>query len=323
MAALVSAWADVAFLLALDIHRRLSRALSAFPLCVVLGEDAARRKQNVWGGPVSCRGRAGGTLRTSSIGAVVGALLTTSASGGAWTMNTGEAQIISNVTLSHALWSYANSGSPAAPSTFAKLWTSTTVEYGLTNSLTLNVEGEYARAETASGGGPLQQASDFAYGGGLRYRLLNSQFGVLSAQATYKSAGAFDLSVSANDAGARQAEFRLLYGTNFKLLGKDGFVDVEAGERWLSGSRPDETPLDLTAGLHITPRNMVLLQNFNIIAGDDGRPPFGYYRIHKIALSWVTGPWHHLSFQTGGFFSPAGQNSLVETGAFVAIWADF
>lgn len=103
----------------------------------------------------------------------------------------------------------------------------------------------------------------------------------------------------------------------------DGFLDVEAGERWLSGARPNETPIDLTAGLHITPHNMLLLQNFNIIAGDDARPPFGYYRIHKLALSWVTGPWHHLSLQTGGFFSPAGQNSLVETGVFAAVWAQF
>jgi hypothetical protein len=68
---------------------------------------------------------------------------------------------------------------------------------------------------------------------------------------------------------------------------------------------------------------MLLLQNFNIIAGGDSRPPFGYYRIHKLAASWVTGPWHSLSFQTGGFVSPAGQNSLVETGVFAAIWAEF
>jgi hypothetical protein len=250
-------------------------------------------------------------------------LATTHASACAWTMAGGETQIISNVTASHALWSYADSGSPMIPLTYAKLWTSTTAEYGLTDDITLNIEGEYARAETGTGTSPLQQASDFAYGGGLRYRLMSNDLGVLSAQATYMSAGAFDLSVSANDVGGQQADFRLLYGTNFKLLGHDGFVDIEAGERWLSGPRPNETPINLTAGLHISEHNMVLVQNFNIIAGDDARPPFGYYRIHKLALSWVTGPWHDLSFQSGGFISPAGQNSLVETGVFAAIWAEF
>jgi hypothetical protein len=241
----------------------------------------------------------------------------------AWTMPEGETQIISNVTISHAVYGFGDSGTANTPLTFAKLWTSTTAEYGLTGDLTLNVEGEYAWAQTASGVAPLTHASDFAYGGGLRYRLLNDNFGVLSAQATFKSAGAFDLSVSANDVGGNQMEFRLLYGTNFKLFDDDGFVDIEAGERLLSGTRPNETPLDLTVGLHLTAHNMVLLQNFNIIAGGDARPPFTYYRIHKLALSWVSGPWHHLSFQSGGFFSPAGQNSLVETGVFAAIWAQF
>lgn len=248
---------------------------------------------------------------------------TTQVSACAWTMPEGDAQIISNVTLSHATYGFGDTGTPNTPLTFAKLWTSTTAEYGLTDDLTLNVEGEYARAETAYSVGPLSHASDFAYGGGLRYRLLDNAFGVLSAQATFKSAGAFDLSVSANDVGGNQAEFRLLYGTNFKLFDDDGFVDIEAGERWLSGARPDETPIDITAGLHMTEHNMILLQNFNIIAGDNARPPFGYYRIHKIAVSWVIGPWHSLSFQTGGFVSPAGQNSLVETGVFAAIWTEF
>jgi hypothetical protein len=241
---------------------------------------------------------------------------------GAWTLPQGDVQLISNVTLSRASDGFSDKGAPTTPLDFSKLWTSTTVEYGLTDDLTLNVEGEYARADAANGLAPNSHATDFAYGGGFRYRIFNSDFGILSAQATYKSAGAFDLSVSANDVGGKQADFRLLYGTNFKLFGDDGFVDIEGGERWLSGARPNETPIDLTVGMHFTPHNMAMLQSFNIISGSDGKPPFGYYRIHKIALSWVNGPWHHLSFQSGAFISPAGQNSLVETGVFAAIWVD-
>lgn len=248
-------------------------------------------------------------------------LIATRASAGAWTLPQGDAQIIANATWSQAADGFADSGKPVTPLTYAKLWTSTTAEYGLTDDLTLNLEGDYARAQTGNGVTSVQHAADFAYGGGLRYRILDD-FGILSAQATYKSAGAFDLSVSANDVGGQQADFRLLWGTNFKLLNRDGFFDVEAGERWLSGARPNETPVDLTIGIHVTPHNMALIQNFNIIAGGDAKPPFGYYRVHKIALSWVTGPWHGLSLQTGAFVSPAGQNSLVETGAFAAIWVD-
>lgn len=249
-------------------------------------------------------------------------LAATRASAGAWTLPQGDAQIIANATWSEATEGFGDSAKPDTPLSYAKLWTSITAEYGLTDDLTLNLEGDYAHAQTGNGVTSVQHAADFAYGGGLRYRIFDS-FGILSAQATYKSAGAFDLSVSANDVGGKQADFRLLWGTNFKLFNRDGFFDAEAGERWLSGARPNETPIDLTVGIHVNAHNMVMLQNFNIIAGGDARPPFGYYRVHKIALSWVTGPWHGLSLQTGAFVSPAGQNSLVETGAFAAIWADF
>lgn len=101
------------------------------------------------------------------------------------------------------------------------------------------------------------------------------------------------------------------------------FVDLEAGERWIVGSRPNETPIDLTIGVHVTPQLMLLAQNFNIIAGGDAKPPYSYYRSHKGELSAVQHVWRGFSLQVGGFLSPAGQNALQEEGVSVAVWDTF
>lgn len=255
--------------------------------------------------------------------AILIALLTSAISGatpvlaGAWTLTRGEAQTISNVTLSRANTSFTDSGLPNAPTNFSKLWSSICAEFGITDRLTGILQADYARDQTGS----IATARDraFAYGGGLRYRLFD-RFGVLSVQASFMDAGPFDLSVSDDHSSGKEVEVRALYGTNFRIFKHEGFFDIEAGERWISGPRPSETPIDLTLGFHITAHNCLLIQSFNIIAGDDAKPPYRYYRIHKLALSTVWGPWHGISLQTGGFVSPRGQNSLVETGAFAAIW---
>jgi hypothetical protein len=254
--------------------------------------------------------------------AVASLLASAPSHAGAWTLPEGQTQIITNITYSGASHSFTDSGAPTAATTFEKLWSSICAQYGLTDDLTLVVQPEYARAATAVGLGPAMHASDFAIGAGARYRLLDS-FGVLSVQATIRSAGVFNMSVSADHTTGREAELRLLYGTNFSLFGHSGFADAEAGERFITGARPNETPIDLTLGIHITQHNVLMLQSFNIIAGGGAKPPYTYYRAHKLALSTVSGPWHGLSLQTGAFISPMGQNSLVETGVFAAIWAQF
>jgi hypothetical protein len=112
-------------------------------------------------------------------------------------------------------------------------------------------------------------------------------------------------------------------GTNFTVFNRQGFFDAEVAERWIAGARPNETPVDLTLGLHVLRDNCVLLQSFNIIAGGDARPPYTYYRSHKLELSWVTDLGHGISIQSGSYFSPAGQNALDEKGAQISLWVSF
>jgi protein XagA len=243
------------------------------------------------------------------------------AEAGAWTQQSGATQIILNATYSGAGTSFDSSGVADKPAAFSKLWSSIWAEYGWNDDLTLIVSPEFASARTATSGNEMR-ASDFAYGAGARYRLTDS-FGVLSLQAMVKTAGAFDMSVAVDDKSGEQGELRLLYGTNFSLFDHKGFFDAEIAERWVAGARPNETPVDLTLGIHVFRADILMLQSFNIISGGDARAPYTYYRSHKLELSWVTDLGHGISIQSGSYFSPAGQNALDEKGATLSLWFSF
>src|SRR6202789_1788822 len=185
-----------AVLLDADFARRLSRALAADRPALALGEDAPR-SQPVLGERAMMR---------RLLIAIVVAGLSHPALAGAWTQNEGTTQIILGSTYSVADESFSASG--LKPVSFAKLWNSIWAEYGWSDDLTLIASPEYAWARTQSPTQPRMQASDFAFGGGLRY-LLTDSFGELSVQATVKSAGAFDMSVAVDHQAGEEAELRL------------------------------------------------------------------------------------------------------------------
>jgi len=245
-------------------------------------------------------------------------LFTSPAFAGAWTQGAGHLQLILGATYSDAGTSFGPGGQSNRPARFQKLWTSVWAEYGLNDRLTLILAPEWAKAKTLEPSGLIDHASDFAWGGGLRWRVTD-KIGTLSLQAMVKSAGAFDMSVSVDGQSGEEAELRLLYGTNFKFLGASGFADVEVGERWIAGRRPNETPIDLTLGFHAW-HDLALIQSFNTIAGGDARPPYTYYRAHKLEVSWVTGLGRGISVQSGVYFCPAGQNALDEVGTQLSVW---
>jgi hypothetical protein len=239
---------------------------------------------------------------------------------GAWTLGRQHWQVISGGVASDAATGFDSAGHADVPLHFEKAALQSSTEYGLLDSVTLFLNTETVSARSRAPGVLPVSALDNAVEGGVRVRL-TQDIGVLSLQASYKTAGAFDFSVSANgNASGRGAQIRALYGTNFQWLGYDGFLDIEAGERFLSAPRPSETPVDLTLGLHLTGGTMVMVQNFNIIGGSNGRPPYAYFRSHKIELSLVQRMSRHFWIQLGGFVSPLGQNALREQGLALAHW---
>ncbi|HTT97347.1 MAG TPA: hypothetical protein VMF58_04820 [Rhizomicrobium sp.] len=238
---------------------------------------------------------------------------------GAWTQDAHHWQIITSVDFARAFDGYDGKGEAKAPIRFVKLNTRNLVEYGWTGRLTLFAAPEYVVAESVWADKSPVVAKALSIEAGARYRVLDS-FGVLSVQASYRSSGAFDLSNSRSVDTASIAEFRVLYGTNFTLWGRNGFGDVELAERDITHPRPNETLLDMTGGLWFGARTMVMLQSFNVVSGGDADPPDTYFRTHKIELSVVRRVSTRWSVQLGAFMSPAGQNSLVEQGFTVGLW---
>lgn len=242
---------------------------------------------------------------------------------GAWTEPEDRWQVITALWASAASHAYDSHGEAVQKTGFHKLLFQTDTEYGWNDRLTLFLDTETAYAAVRENALPEQRGLDNAVEAGARYRLTDT-IGVLSLQASVKTAGAFNFSISANsDQAGRQAELRLLYGTNFILCGDEGFLDIEAGERFISAPRPNETPVDLTAGLWLSHDWMAMLQNFNTVSGGDATPPYASYRSHKLALSAVRRLSDRFLIQAGGFLSPMGRNALVEEGLNLALWARF
>jgi len=241
---------------------------------------------------------------------------------GAWTMGEGSAQVITSTTVSSASKSFDTNGDPTQDVTFSKTFTSVYAEYGWNDWLTFIAVPEYANALSAGPGRATDRAKDFAISGGARVRLLDDR-GVLSVQAMARSAGAFELDTSFDEKPGEEFELRALYGTHFQAFGRDGCFDIEIAQRWTTGGRPNETPIDLSAMIDVGWKTQALLQSFNVISDGAGRPPFGHYRYHKLALSLVRPIWGQTSLQVGGFLSPAGQNALEERGIFLGIWTKF
>jgi cellulose synthase/poly-beta-1,6-N-acetylglucosamine synthase-like glycosyltransferase len=262
------------------------------------------------------------TVRLGLVLAIVAGLASLTPSeafAGAWTLKKHHWQTFNATTISVANASFGSEGRASAPIKFRKLLTQNTVEYGLIDDVTLFATPAYVVASQASSADKPIKAAGSSFEAGARILLL-THIGKLSFQTSYKAAGPFDLSDSANHNAARQIEVRLLYGTSYKLFGFDGFADAQAAQRWINRGRPDETAIDLTAGLWFRPNSMVMAQSFNIVSGGDARAPFTNYRSHKFQLSFVERLSKHWSLQVGGFLSPAGQNALVEKGLSVVFW---
>ena len=104
------------------------------------------------------------------------------------------------------------------------------------------------------------------------------------------------------------------------LAGNPGSVTASGGSVWVadpvaervyqgdpdSGSAVDRIPVGAEPG--------------SIVSGGGAKPPFGYYRSHKVQLSLVERLSRHWLVQIGGFVSPAGQNALDEKGISVVLW---
>lgn len=224
-------------------------------------------------------------------------------------------QVFSGATVSQAVQRYDGNGNLIGPVTFNKLYVQNWFEYGLTNAVTVFVAPQYVMAEVVRGH-PISAASVEA-GGRL---LLSKRIGMLSLQGSAKTAGAFDMATAASGQAGRQLELRLLYGTSFKLLRRDGFVDIETAKRWIKRPRPDEFDLDITLGYWAGRKDLVLLQSFSDISAGGQQRPYDPYSQRKLEASLVHRFTKHWALQSGYFWTWAGRNTVKESGFAAAVW---
>jgi hypothetical protein len=252
-------------------------------------------------------------------------LLTGAARAAAWTVPKGHWQSFNSVIYSDAGRSFDAHGDANWPETFQRILLTTDTEYGLTNRATLFVRTESAYVHVQDAVTPSTTAYDNAVEGGARWRMARGVFApydVLSLEVSGRKAGAFNFAYSADaHAGGEDAGFRLLYGRGFKLGSRNGFFDIQAGYRFLSAPRPDQTVVDLTAGLWLDRRWMLMTQSFNLVSGN-ATPPYRFFRMHKLEMSVVYRIKRGWALQAGGFLSPTGINALDERGVQISLWND-
>ena len=123
-------------------------------------------------------------------------LLSSEALAGAWTREAGGVQQISGVYGTQADHSFGSAG----PISFLKVVAQTHTEYGATDWLTLVAATESAYVEITQPGLAPYSAFDQGVEVGARLRLRRGPWGVLTVEASYRSAAAFNFAVSANAA---------------------------------------------------------------------------------------------------------------------------
>lgn len=242
------------------------------------------------------------------------AITAEAASAGAWTLDRGDWQVFSGIIASRATGRFDSAGRASEKTDFDKLTVENTTEYGLTDAVTIYADPQWVIADMD--GAKFRSTSVEA---GARI-LLFTRIGMLSLQSSAKTAGAFDMSTAAGGQAGRQFELRLLYGDSFQFLGHEGFLDLQAAERWIKRPRPNEVDFDATLGLRLTANNLVLVQSFSLIGGGGARPPYSSYRLHKLQASWVREIAGHWSLQAGYFHAVAGRNIVKENGIIAELW---
>lgn len=258
-------------------------------------------------------------MRVSSAALLLVMLVSQPACAGAWTLDHGKVHILASLTSSRASDRFDGRSAPSEKVVFNKLLSQSWMEYGLTDAVTVYCAPEYVLADAGDRGTGVTHFRSSSVEAGARVLLL-SRIGMLSMQLSGKSAGAFDMSISASGEAGSQFEVRMLYGRSYKLFGQDAFLDIEAAERWISRPRPNELAVDATLGLWLGRRNLVMLQSFNTISGSGAKPPYAYYRLHKLQASLVQRITQHWSIEGGYFFAVAGQNIVREQGFVARIW---
>jgi len=172
---------------------------------------------------------------------------------------------------------------------------------------------------------------------GVRARLLAGQHDLVSVEVSGRGGILAGDVASPVMRRAAELEARLLWQRQFQLLGKPWFVDVQAGYRHYFEAAGRREPglsdgvavVDATLGVHLTPRIMLLLQNFSLFpvgghgGGAGSAGPYASGSSHKAqaSVAWrLSQAW---TVQAGVMGTWAGSSPWRERGIVIGVWRRF
>ncbi|PXA80289.1 hypothetical protein DMC25_21215 [Caulobacter sp. D4A] len=254
------------------------------------------------------------------LAAVATAVSWSQAEAAAWTQPKGGAEVIVSLRAQDSTHGFDAGGGAVDIVDYRKTELQAFAEYGLTDRLTLGLQGSVRRLRTANGRADEPGHIEV----GVRYRLLARDGWVMSNQTSVRLPGG-DADPGAAQKGSPDAEYdsRLLVGWSGTLGGREVFADVQGGLRRRDGDPPDERRFEATLG--VRPRRQIMLMGqayavSSLGAGQGGYEAYRYLNLELSAVYALPAGW---SAQAGLTGTASGRNALRERGAVVALWRRF
>jgi len=242
---------------------------------------------------------------------------------GAWTPPAGQGEVIVTTLFDLSNQDYNQAGRFTTAPKYRSYQASLYLDYGLADWLALTLKPS---VQSSTLGPPADQK--FTGLGdseiGVRGRVWQNDDSVVSIQALASlptTAGAVNASFSGSENAA--FDLRVLGGKNISFGALPGFVDLSVGYRAYGGKPPNEGRADLSFGVYVTPRLMLLAQNFAIVSGPSFYPGYPRWAQDKAQFGLVYTLNPDWRAQVGGFATLAGVNAYREYGAVLALWRRF
>ena len=236
------------------------------------------------------------------------------AEAGAWPIAPGQTQAI--LKLEHqAAGEGLDLGSATVPIPYRRENNlSVFFEHGLTSRFTL--QGKLGLVEGVDG--PIRYSGRGPFELGLRGVLWRRGDAVASLYLGGVVAGAGVNALYAGPgAGKGDVEARLLVGASRRLFGRPAYEEVQIAAL-KRRDLPNETRMDTTVGVDLSPRWTVMLQSYSGMAYTAGANP--RWLKGEVSLVRRLGPWR---LQAGWRSVLAGRETSKDTGPVLAIWKTF
>jgi len=252
---------------------------------------------------------------------------TSKAFAGAWTLDRGAGQSISSVIIDRANSQFGPDLDSEQSPNFSKLETSLYTEYGLRSNITLIGRAAY---QTVSFNNGTAQTQFDGFGNvslGVRYGLYKSDKEVVSAEIHgVINGGGEDILDGDFGRGNTSIELTVLYGRNVKFGSKSGFLDTQVGLRPRLNNDPLEWRADMSAGVQLNDKLLLITQGFYTQNNGTDRNPLDPVlptKSLKAQASLVYWYKPKYAVQFGAFKTLWGENIVSEDALLLGLWQRF